>query len=128
MLAPGLQALENLRRVRASSPQAPARCILAGRTVTVLAAKPVCGTSAAAQGTAAATAAQGAAAAASQGAAATAAQGCVAISGKRLLLGCADGALEATELKPDGKQAMAAAAFVNGIAKLSEQELHWEGL
>ena len=37
---------------------------------------------------------------------------------KKLLLGCAKGSLEITELKPQGKNKMSASAFVNGYAHL----------
>ena len=46
---------------------------------------------------------------------------------KRLYAGCADGAVEITEVKPDGKQAMAAAAFAAGVQALQRGEGIWEG-
>jgi methionyl-tRNA formyltransferase len=75
----------NLRRVRASSPQAPARCVVEGRPVTVLEA-----------GTCS-----------------------LATTGpcrpRRLAFRCADGELEICMLKPDGKKAMSAEAFLAGL-------------
>ena len=47
-------------------------------------------------------------------------------SGKRLLLGCAEGAYEVRDLKPDGKQAMDARAFAAGAATLREGDAIWE--
>ena len=43
-------------------------------------------------------------------------------SGKRLLLGCAEGAYEVRDLKPDGKQAMDARAFAAGAAALRREK------
>ncbi len=85
-------ALANLRRVLASSDAAPARCIAAGRPVRVLRAR-----------------------LAPEGEAADLPSGALAVAGKRVLLGCADGALELVELKPDGKRAMDAAAWAAGL-------------
>ena len=75
--------ITNLRRVRASSSQAPARCHVAGRSVTVLAAR--IPTTDEQQ------------------------------DPRRLLFACQDGNLEITELKPDGKRAMSASAFLSGL-------------
>ena len=85
-----VSAAENERRALASSDAAPARCMLAGKPVRVLAARvaPVSG--------------------------AVLAAGELAIQGGRVLLGCGEGALEVLELKPDGKRAMDAAAWAAG--------------
>ena len=47
------------------------------------------------------------------------------VKGKRLYLACADGVFEVTELKPDGKRAMEAAAWAAG---LRERMGTWERL
>ena len=89
-LDPAASAADNERRALASSDAAPARCMLAGKPVRVLAARvaPVSG--------------------------AVLAAGELAIQGGRVLLGCGAGALEVLELKPDGKRAMDAAAWAAG--------------
>ena len=88
-LDPGVPALDNVRRVLASSDAAPARCELAGKPVRVMHAVE---------------AASGA----------HPALGEFAIEGKRLCLGCADGTFEVTSLKPDGKREMPASAWAAG--------------
>ncbi|MEC4272351.1 methionyl-tRNA formyltransferase [Adlercreutzia sp. R25] len=87
------------RKVRASNEAHPAKCSIAGKTVTVLAASPAEG--------------------------ATVPEGAAALIAKRLYLGFADGALEVTELKPDGKKAMAATAFAAGVPALRAGEGVW---
>lgn len=89
-LDPAASAADNERRALASSDAAPARCMLAGKPVRVLAARvaPVSG--------------------------AVLAAGELAIQGGRVLLGCGEGALEVLKLKPDGKRAMDAAAWAAG--------------
>ena len=89
-LDPAVSAADNERRALASSDAAPARCMLAGKPVRVLAARvaPVSG--------------------------AVLAAGELAIQGGRVLLGCGEGALEVLELKPDGKRAMDAAVWAAG--------------
>ncbi|MCL1891340.1 MAG: methionyl-tRNA formyltransferase [Coriobacteriia bacterium] len=84
LLVPEDTMLANLRRVRASSPQTPARCTLAGRSVTVLAANLPERTE-------------------------------KEPHAKQLYFACADGSLEILELKPDGKRAMSAQAFLAGL-------------
>ena len=88
-LDPAAPAEDDLRRVLASSDAAPARCELAGRPVRVLSASMPAD-------------------------APQAAPGEYLVRSKRLVLGCADGALEVLELKPDGKRAMGAAAWAAG--------------
>ena len=88
-LDPNASALDNVRRVLASSDAAPARCELASKPVRVMMAVE---------------AAKGA----------HPAQGEFVIEGKRLFLGCADGAFEVASLKPDGKREMPAAAWAAG--------------
>ena len=90
------------RKVQASSAAHPARCVLAGRGVTVLSGQEA--------------ESDGPAAGLTEGLA----PGQARFSGKRLLLGCAEGAYEVRDLKPDGKQAMDARAFAAGAAALRE--------
>lgn len=101
-LDPRTTAGENVRRALASSDAAPARCRVAGRAVRVLRAVP-----------------------APAGEAAVPAPGAFAVRGRRVLLGCADGAFEPTEVKPDGKRAMEASAWAAG---LQAKEGCWERL
>lgn len=89
-LDPAVSALENARRVLASSDAAPARCVLAGKPARVLAAV-------------------------ASDASPVPAEGQITCAGKRVLLGCADGALELVSVKPDGKRAMPATAWVAGL-------------
>lgn len=89
-LDPAVSALENARRVLASSDAAPARCVLAGKPARVLAAVV-------------------------SDASPVPAEGQITCAGKRVLLGCADGALELVSVKPDGKRAMPATAWVAGL-------------
>ena len=51
------------------------------------------------------------------------AAGKLSVQDKRVYLGCADGALEVLEIKPDGKRAMEARAWAAGI---HGAELCWE--
>lgn len=88
LLDPALPAVQNMRRSQASSDAAPARCKVGGRGVRVLRAR----------------LAQGGPG-----------QGAASSQGGRLLLGCSDGALEAIELRPDGKRAMSGKEFAAGL-------------
>ena len=90
-LDPAAAAADNVRRVLASSDAAPARCQVAGRPLRVLRAS-----------------------VAGPAAGGTPAAGSFSIAGKRVLLGCADGALELAAVKPDGKRAMDAGAWAAG--------------
>ncbi|WP_455137270.1 methionyl-tRNA formyltransferase [Thermophilibacter sp.] len=89
LLDPAAPARENALRVQASGDTAPARCVVAGRGVRVCAAR----------------AAGGAGLAAGE----------VRVAHGRVLLGCADGALEALLVKPDGKRQMEARAWASGL-------------
>ena len=80
-LDPQMAALDCVRHVLASSDTAPARCVIAGKTVRVLDA---------------------ALTDVSLG------KGGVDVKNKRVFLGLSDGAVELLEVKPDGKRAMAA--------------------
>ena len=99
-LDPADTAVAASRKVRASGEAHPSRCVIAGKPVTVLAAKipadPV-----------------------------DVGEGEAALVAKRLYLGFADGALEVTELKPDGKKAMEAKAFAAGVPALRNGEGTW---
>lgn len=97
-LAPDMTVDDFGRHVLASSDTAPARCKIADKGVRVLDA---------------------ATAESSLG------PGDVDVKGKRVYLGCADGAVEILEVKPDGKRAMAASAWVAG---LHGKEMRWEAL
>ena len=87
-LDPHMAALDCVRHVLASSDTAPARCVIAGKTVRVLDA---------------------AAADVSLG------EGQVLVQAKRVYLGLSDGSIELLEVKPDGKRAMAASAWAAGL-------------
>lgn len=92
-LDPDADAEANLRRVRASSAAHPAKCRIQDRTVTVLAAE-------------------------APDDARPPDAGWARFEAGALLLGCRDGALQATEVKPDGKRAMAGDAFAQGMPGL----------
>lgn len=98
-LDPAEPVVVNDRRVRASSAAHPARCLIGGRGVTVLSAHPAPGVALV--------------------------SGAARLSAKRLYIGCADGALEVTEVKPDGKRAMEAKAFAAGVPALRGEEGTW---
>jgi methionyl-tRNA formyltransferase len=103
-LDPDATALTNTRRVLAATPQAPARCVICGRSVTVLSCCP----------------------AFERGVA-----GGVSFADRRLLLAAADGSFEVVSLKPDGKKEMPAAAFAAGIPELQKSgqvSATWRGV
>ena len=87
-LDPQIAALDCVRHVLASSDTAPARCVIAGKTVRVLDAT---------------------LADVSLG------EGAVDVKAKRVYLGLSDGSVELLEVKPDGKRAMAASAWAAGL-------------
>lgn len=105
-----LMPAETVRRhIQASSPAHPTRCVIASRTVTVLASRrirehyvidkmrrlrP----------------------------------GRIIMFEKRLYLGCADGAVEITSLRPDGKKTMDARAFAAGVQNVKSGLITWEAL
>ncbi|MDR1184376.1 MAG: methionyl-tRNA formyltransferase [Coriobacteriales bacterium] len=101
-------AERNIRRVLASSPQAPARCAIAGRFVTVLVAQPFTPSLSSSPSASSVTPAG------------FLSVGEAGYFDKRLVLGTADGAFEVTALKPDGKREMAAAAFAAGVRELQK--------
>lgn len=100
-LDPQESALVNLRRVLASSDAAPARCIAAGKPVRIMRAV------------------------AADGDASMCAAGELVCQSKRIYIGCSDGALEITSVKPDGKRQMDASAWTAG---LHGDSLAWEML
>lgn len=100
-LDPQERALVNLRRVLASSDAAPARCIAAGKPVRIMRV----------EGT--------------DGAAPVCAAGELICQGKRVYIGCSDGMLEVTSVKPDGKRQMDASAWAAGM---HGDALAWEML
>lgn len=81
-------ALANVRRVLASTDAAPSRCEVAGKGVRLMRAM-TCDDALAA--------------------------GEVLVSHGRVALGCADGALEVLDVKPDGKREMQASAWAAGL-------------
>lgn len=86
----------NARRVQASGDTAPARASVAGKGVRVMSARVADGEELA--------------------------PGQVVAQKKRVLLGCADGALEVLSVKPDGKKEMPAASWAAGL----RGDLTWE--
>lgn len=100
-LDPQESALVNLRRVLASSDTAPARCIAAGKPVRIMRAV------------------------AADGDASMCAAGELVCQSKRIYIGCSDGSLEITSVKPDGKRQMDASAWAAG---LHGDALAWEML
>jgi methionyl-tRNA formyltransferase len=101
MLRPTDVADVNIRRVLASSAQAPARCVIANRSLTVLAAQPFFLSP-------------------SFSLVSPLSPGEARLFDKRLVLGTVDGAFEVTVLKPDGKKEMSAAAFALGVKELQK--------
>lgn len=89
-LDPAAGALENIRRVMASSNTAPARCVIAGKPVRVMRAAAVDATSP------------------------SVAAGSFTVKGGRVYMGCADGSLELISIKPDGKREMDAKSWAAG--------------
>lgn len=89
-LDPAASALDNIRRVMASSNAAPARCVIAGKPARVMRAATVDGTSS------------------------NVAPGAFAMKGGRVFLGCVDGAFELVSIKPDGKREMDAKSWAAG--------------
>lgn len=87
-LDPADGVLANVRRVLASTDAAPARCEVAGKGVRLMRAR-TCDDALAA--------------------------GEVLVSHGRVALGCADGALEVLDVKPDGKREMQASAWAAGL-------------
>ncbi|RHD57282.1 methionyl-tRNA formyltransferase [Collinsella intestinalis] len=89
-LDPAAGALENIRRVMASSNAAPARCVIAGKPARVMRAAAV------------------------DAASPSAVAGSFTVKGGRVYMGCADGSLELISIKPDGKREMDAKSWAAG--------------
>ena len=87
-LDPAASVRENRRRVQASLDEAPARLLVGGRGVRALDARP---------------------------ADVPVAEGRVLVRRGHVYLGCVDGALELTRVKPDGKREMEASAWASGL-------------
>lgn len=104
LLHPEAPAIDNARRVFASSDAAPARCVVAGRGVRVTQAHVPT----------------------AEEQAPSLAPGQVGVVGKHLYLGCADGPFEVIELKPDGKREMNAADFIAGMH--DKNDARWEAV
>lgn len=96
---PACDVESNVRRVRASLPAHPSRARLAGRDVILEEAVPCEGR--------------------------PVPEGLASAAAGRLLLGCSDGAMEVTRLKPSGKGSMDARAFLQGF-RPPDGELRWE--
>lgn len=105
-LSPDVDAETNRRRVAASTDAAPARVIVSGKAVRVLSAHVL-------------NDAELEARAAQLGTdLASASAGQVFATKKKLLLACNPGILEISDVKPDGKKAMPASAFIAGLHEL----------
>lgn len=102
---PADTAVTNLRRVQASSDAHPSKCAVAGKGVTILAAR---ATDDSAED------------------AGEIKQGSVVFRAKKLYLGCADSPMEILEVKPDGKKEMSAAAFASGVQGIKAGNVIWE--
>lgn len=111
LLHPTLDALENARRVRASSPSAPARCVVGEKSITVIKAHDLKPEDFEAQRDAVQSAANHIA-------------GKVVVTKKSLRLVCKDGILELDIVKPDGKKEMAARDF--GLGLQHRDALTWK--
>ena len=98
LLSPQLPAAACMRRIQASNHRAPARCRVCGKEVQVVEARP---------------------------AAEAVEPGAVLLQKKRIVLGCAEGALELLTVKPQGKREMPVQGWLNG---LRSAEPVWEAV
>lgn len=103
LLRPNLDVLENVRRVRASSSSAPARCVIGSKSLAVVEAHVV-----------------------DEGEVADLSytEGDVFATKKALRLACSNGLIELTKVKPDGKKEMAARDF--GLGLQNRDSLTWK--
>lgn len=92
LLSPQLSREGCLRRVRASSDSAPARCVVCDKPLRVMKAQVPAGDTTH-----------------------DVKPGDVHVQKGLVVIGCRDGSLELVEIKPDGKGAMAASAWVSGL-------------
>ena len=98
LLSPQLPAAACMRRIQASNHRAPARCRVCGKEVQVVEARP---------------------------APEAVEPGAVLLQKKRIVLGCAEGALELLAVKPQGKKEMPVQGWLNG---LRSAEPVWEAV
>lgn len=103
-LDPSASALDNVRRVLASSDTAPARCELVGKGARIVDASLID---------------------MADGAAPSVQQGVLSVHGGRVFAGCADGAFEVLSVKPDGKRLMDARSWSAG---LRGQDASWDSI
>lgn len=107
-LCPEDSATLIVRKIQASSDAHPARCVIAGRAITVITARDISrdqyGLSLTAEMN----------------------SGEVCFVEKRLFLGTADFAVEILEVKPDGKGTMDAKSFAVGVQGIKQGNLLWE--
>lgn len=94
LLRPGLTSREFLRRVQASSRRAPSRCVVCGKTITVIKAHP---------------------------ANLVLEQGEVALEKKHIFLGLKGRAIELDVVKPESKREMAAKQWIAGLHQVSDR-------
>lgn len=99
-ISPELSARQALAYIQASSENHPCRCVVAGKPLTILGAH-------------------------ATGKEVSVMCGEVRFLAKRLYLGFTDGALELTNVKPDGKKAMEARAFAAGIQGIKQGGITW---
>ena len=107
-LNPSDTVITNARRVQASSEAHPSRCVVGGKSLTVLDAAQVAPHDA--------------------DLIASITPGQVLFVQKRLFVGMADGALELLIVKPDGKKEMDAKSFAAGIQGIKSGTITWESL
>lgn len=115
-LDPGASAIENTRRVQASSSAHPARCVIAGRGASVLEVKVANSEKPSVFLSDEPTL---------DAIVPNLIAGEAAYENKKLLLGCADGTLEVLVLKPDGKREMEASSFAAGMPALRAGGAPW---
>lgn len=103
-ISPSLSASDAWRRVLSSSESHTCRCVIAGKSLSVLEAHPVSAGDCPVSIT----------------------RGEVAFVAKRLFLGCNDSILEVVTVKPDGKKPMEAKAFAAGIQGIKQGGIEWQ--
>lgn len=103
-ISPSLSASDAWRRVLSSSESHTCRCVIAGKSLSVLEAHLV----------------------SAGDCPVSVARGEVAFAAKRLFLGCNDSILEVVTVKPDGKKPMEAKAFAAGIQGIKQGGIEWQ--
>ena len=106
-LDPAEDVVVNARRVQASSEAHPSRCVIAGKSLTVLTAARV---------------------REDDEQVPDVEPGVVAFVAKRLFLGMQNGCLEILSVKPDGKKEMDARSFAAGVQGIKSNSITWEKL